>query len=33
VRQNQKEERKQLIYDEIIRLKDEYYHDDKLTLF
>jgi hypothetical protein len=33
VRQNQKEERKQLIYDEIDRLKDEYYHDDKLTLF
>ncbi len=32
VRQNQKEERKQLIYDEIFRLKNEYYHDEKLTL-
>jgi len=32
VRQNQKEERKQLIYDEIFRLKDQYYHDDNLTL-
>lgn len=32
VRQNQKEERKQLIYDEIDRLKDEYYNDEKLTL-
>ncbi|MGL9687937.1 MAG: hypothetical protein ACQBVK_04215 [Candidatus Phytoplasma sp. TWB_XP] len=32
VRQNQKEERKQLIYDEIFRLKDEYYNDDNLTL-
>nr|WP_013747472.1 replication-associated protein [Chinaberry witches'-broom phytoplasma]AEC45506.1 replication associated protein [Chinaberry witches'-broom phytoplasma] len=32
VRQNQKEERKQLIYDEIMRLKDEYYNDDSLTL-
>ncbi|MGL9687912.1 MAG: hypothetical protein ACQBVK_04065 [Candidatus Phytoplasma sp. TWB_XP] len=32
VRQNQKEERKQLIYDEIFRLKDEYYNDDSLTL-
>ncbi|MBS2126562.1 hypothetical protein J8J04_02590 ['Fragaria x ananassa' phyllody phytoplasma] len=32
VRQNQKEERKQLIYDEIDRLKDQYYHDDNLTL-
>lgn len=31
VRQNQKAERKQLIYDEIDRLKDEYYHDDNLT--
>nr|WP_015083759.1 replication-associated protein [Candidatus Phytoplasma tritici]AFW98267.1 replication-associated protein [Candidatus Phytoplasma tritici] len=31
VRQNQKEERKQLIYDEIDRLTDEYYHDEKLT--
>jgi Geminivirus Rep catalytic domain. len=33
VRQNQKEERKQLIYDEIDRLRNQYYHDDKLTLF
>ncbi|MBS2126637.1 hypothetical protein J8J04_03020, partial ['Fragaria x ananassa' phyllody phytoplasma] len=32
VRQNQKEERKQLIYDEIFRLKDEYYYDNNLTL-
>nr|WP_012477133.1 replication-associated protein [Candidatus Phytoplasma australiense]ABD04148.1 replication associated protein [Candidatus Phytoplasma australiense] len=32
VRQNQKEERKQLIYDEIFRLRDEYYNDDKLTI-
>lgn len=32
VRQNQKEERKQLIYDEIDRLIEKYYHDDKLTL-
>ncbi|ABC65268.1 conserved hypothetical protein [Aster yellows witches'-broom phytoplasma AYWB] len=32
VRQNQKEERKQLIYDEIDRLIGKYYHDDKLTL-
>ncbi|MBS2126571.1 hypothetical protein J8J04_02670 ['Fragaria x ananassa' phyllody phytoplasma] len=31
VRQNQKEERKQLIYDEIDRLKEQYYYDDKLT--
>ncbi|QBF24134.1 hypothetical protein ['Catharanthus roseus' aster yellows phytoplasma] len=32
VRQNQKEERKQLIYDEIDRLKEQYYYDDNLTL-
>ncbi|MGL9687946.1 MAG: hypothetical protein ACQBVK_04265 [Candidatus Phytoplasma sp. TWB_XP] len=32
VRQNQKEERKQLIYDEIDRLRNQYYHDDNLTL-
>ncbi|WP_252861469.1 hypothetical protein [New Jersey aster yellows phytoplasma] len=32
IRQNQKEERKQLIYDEIDRLIEKYYHDDKLTL-
>nr|WP_012297485.1 replication-associated protein [Paulownia witches'-broom phytoplasma]ABR08376.1 replication-associated protein [Paulownia witches'-broom phytoplasma] len=32
VRQNQKEERKQLIYDEIFRLKNEYYHNEDLTL-
>ncbi|XXP77623.1 MAG: hypothetical protein AB3N34_03320 (plasmid) [Lettuce witches'-broom phytoplasma] len=32
VRQNQKEERKQLIYDEIFRLKKEYYENEKLKI-
>ncbi|MEC4559319.1 MAG: hypothetical protein U9532_04120 (plasmid) ['Conium maculatum' witches'-broom phytoplasma] len=32
MRQNQKEERKQLIYDEIFRLKKEYYENEKLKI-
>ncbi|WP_017193695.1 hypothetical protein [Vaccinium witches'-broom phytoplasma] len=32
VRQNQKEERKQLIYDEIFRLKKEYYENESLKI-